>query len=911
VLAECNDVCARSYGYTRAEEVIGKKLTELFGTAPSSLDELFTALIQDDYRIVDGEGSEILEDGTKRYFLNNGYGIVENGKLLRVWGTYRDITERKQAEEQLIILSSVVEQSGNPIAIIDLEGKVEYVNPAFLELNEFSPDEVIGKNWRSFLSSSSTLREKFPEIQDTVLKRKMMWRGEVTDITKSGEVIWRESTIFPIKNEQGEIIHSVYTSADITDRKQAEEALRAEKNFSESMLEALVDTVFVFDPRTGKPLRWNRAFNEISGYTDEEISAKKAPDDWYSAEDLKKASAESEKLSRGEKSIVEMSLLTKDGKSVPTEYSASMIKDAEGNPQYIIAVGRDITERKRAEESLQRYAERLQILHEIDSAILSVQSPEDIAQTALSHIRRVIPCQRAGASLFDFITNEVVVLAVDVDTETKLKAGARIQRDRLEEGTKPLQQGKVIKFEDFQSGDRMLQTVYDEGIRSFMLVPLTSRGELIGSLNLGATNPNEFTAEHEDIALQVADQLAIAIHQANLYEQVQRHSKELEQRVADRTRELSVLYEVTAIASRPLDLSTTLARSLEQVLAATKCNEGTIHLLDRVDIPPAVDTLHLAVQQGLSPDLVSQIESYPADKGLGGWVIEHGEPLVVPDTSSDPRLFVKEPIRQRRYVGVPMRTSGQTLGVLGILRDTAQPGFSEAEITLLTTLADQVAAVVESHRLRQQAEQTAVLEERQRLARELHDSVTQSLYSLTLLASGWQKLVKAGKIKSLEDPLVEVGEVAQQALKEMRLLVYELRPPILEKEGLLGALHQRLGAVERRAGIEARLIAGEVIELSAPVEEGLYRITQEALNNALKHAAATSVIVRIGVVDERVELEVTDNGQGFDPDTIGEGGGMGLTSMQERAAQLGGALQVISAPGEGTTVRVLLADSCL
>jgi signal transduction histidine kinase len=131
-----------------------------------------------------------------------------------------------------------------------------------------------------------------------------------------------------------------------------------------------------------------------------------------------------------------------------------------------------------------------------------------------------------------------------------------------------------------------------------------------------------------------------------------------------------------------------------------------------------------------------------------------------------------------------------------------------------------------------------------------------------------------------------------------------LRPSALEREGLVGAIQQRLGAVERRAGVKAHLLASEPINLPPAVEEGLYRITQEALNNALKHAMASSVTVRIQVVDGHVELEVVDNGLGFDPLAPGHREGMGLASMRERAKKLGGALRLLSAPGEGTRVSV-------
>ena len=161
---------------------------------------------------------------------------------------------------------------------------------------------------------------------------------------------------------RGNVSFLISEGRDITDRIQAEaaraqieETLRVERDLGVGILDALVDTVFVFDPQTGKPLRWNRAFAEISGYSDEEISSRKMPDDWYSTQDLELAAAATESLLRGKKPLIEMALLTKDGREVPTEYSAAMVKDAQGDSRYAVAVvGRDLTQRKLAEAALLR-----------------------------------------------------------------------------------------------------------------------------------------------------------------------------------------------------------------------------------------------------------------------------------------------------------------------------------------------------------------------------------------------------------------------------------------------------------------------------------------------------------------------------------------------------------------------------
>ena len=219
--------------------------------------------------------------------------------------------------------------------------------------------------------------------------------------------------------------------------------------------------------------------------------------------------------------------------------------------------------------------------------------------------------------------------------------------------------------------------------------------------------------------------------------------------------------------------------------------------------------------------------------------------------------------------------------------------------------------LTERKRAEEAQRELAILEERHRLAWELHDSVTQSLYSLSLIAEAGHISVSSGRTEGLQDDLARITEISQQAQKEMRLLIHELRPPILETEGLIGALHQRLDSVERRAGIEPRLLFEEPVELPLHLEENLYHIAQEALNNALRHASATSVTVKIDTKGNNLELEIEDNGRGFNPDTIVGKGGMGLTSMRERAEKVRGSLTIITVPGEGTKVKVRVSAKAI
>jgi signal transduction histidine kinase len=177
---------------------------------------------------------------------------------------------------------------------------------------------------------------------------------------------------------------------------------------------------------------------------------------------------------------------------------------------------------------------------------------------------------------------------------------------------------------------------------------------------------------------------------------------------------------------------------------------------------------------------------------------------------------------------------------------------------------------------------------------------------VTLYADAATRLLSSGQVEPAAENLHKLRGTAKEALGEMRMLIFELRPPILAEQGLAAALGARLEAVEGRAGLQTELHAEGEGRLPADVEEGLYRIAVEALNNALRHARARCISVSLRFGHEATSLEVADDGIGFDPAAIRRSGGQGLQGMAERAEQLGGTLTVDSTPGTGARVRVVV-----
>jgi PAS domain S-box-containing protein len=363
-----------------------------------------------------------------------------------------------------------------------------------------------------------------------------------------------------------------------------------------------------------------------------------------------------------------------------------------------------------------------------------------------------------------------------------------------------------------------------------------------------------------------------------------------------------LLNAISSAASHTIELEDFLSEATYQIIFPFRSQLVAIFLLDDGTGKSEQQRLYLASHLGLSEEMAESLAYLPAVSPLMSWLTENGHPLAIEDLDNDARTPSGLQGMDFTYLLVspliaPGVEDGRIIGILCLARKDKLM-YSADELVRVTAVSDQIATLVDSSRRRKL---TIALSERRSLMRDLHDSVSQRLYGLVAITEAAQAALEAGEKVDPPELLARIGEHARQAVREMRLFLYQIRPIDVEKEGIIAVLHHRLAAVEGRANLKARLLADEDIPLSKDKEVALYFISQEALNNIMKHAYAKSVLVTLKRGKQNVILEVRDDGKGFDPRKA-DTNGMGLRNMKERTAQIGGKLKVTSKPGHGTRI---------
>lgn len=383
--------------------------------------------------------------------------------------------------------------------------------------------------------------------------------------------------------------------------------------------------------------------------------------------------------------------------------------------------------------------------------------------------------------------------------------------------------------------------------------------------------------------------------------------QELEHQVEERTRELTALLGISNNVASTLELGPLLQLVIDEVKTIVDYDRCSIFTLEG-DRFVMLDSRSTATENPISLSFsLSTIE------GISSCILRQ-ESVIIEDVRSDSpeakayqqgsgELFETAFKDIHSWVGVPLALKDRVIGML-TLSHTQAAFYTERHAELVGAIATQIAVAIENARLYEQAQQLAAVEERQRLARELHDSVSQALYGIALGARTARTLLDSEPARAVE-PVDYVLSLAEAGLAEMRALIFELRPESLETEGLVEALQKQMAATQARYGLDVTADLGEEPSLSLAEKEVFYRVAQEALHNVVKHAHAQHVAVHLATDNGSVALEVRDDGSGFDIATSFPGH-MGLVSMRERAASIGASIDVSSAPHAGTTVRLSL-----
>ena len=947
VIVDCNPAATRIFGYSK-EEMLGKTteflhvnremLREFQRTLSRSIDE-YGGLSFFEFKMQRKDGRVFPSEHSVRSLKD------EEGLIIGWVSVVRDITERKRTEIELQEsqqhLQNLIENMPIVCFTFERDGRILSWNYAAERIYGYSKDEAVGANAYDLIVTAATKNATDQTIQD-VFNGKTVMGTEWQDHDKNGRIGWRMGNTFPLFNADGSVYCGVNMNIDITERKKAEEELSREKKFTDDAINAQIDTFYVFNPKTGSSVSWNKSFREISGYSDEEIAAMKAPGSWFSKEDLEKAATAISNVASYGYSTVEIPLKTKTGEKIPFEYRSSSIK-RESDEHLIISIGRDITERKRAEETLRESEKTLRSIFRAAPIGIGLMSNRVFLQ-----VNDKI-CEMFGYSRDELVGNNARMLYLSDEDYERV---GRIKYEQIRKyGTGTVEtrckckDGRIIDI--ILSSTALDPTDFSKGM-TFTVLDITERKRAEGALreseekfrSLAEQSPNmifinkkgrivyinkkceevmgykreELYSPDFDFRILIAPESLDMINdnfarhlrgeevQTYDYTIIRKDGRRIEvinsSKLIQYEGQKAILGIVTDITERKR-AEQALRESEERLKILFESAPDTIYLIDSEG--RFMDANRAAFELiGFARDEVISKSLAELDLLSAGQLSKAKENLkkVVAGKTSGPNEYTLKR-KDGSYVSIevrtfPVRIEGRML-TLGIARDITEHKRTEKEL-------------LEHHaKLKSLASQLSLTEERERrrLANDLHDQISQSLVISKIKLD---QLRKSSDSDEINEHLEDVSNCLGRVIDDTRALTFDLSYPILYELGFEAAVAEWLTEqIQEKHGIKTEFVDdGHQKPLEDDIRVLLFRNVRELLINVVKHAQASSVRVSIRKVKDNIHVGVEDDGVGFDPvdvmSMVAKRAEFGLFSVRERLEQLGGRIEIDSGIGRGSKI---------
>lgn len=646
----------------------------------------------------------------------------------------QEIAQRQAIEDALrqsqARYEAIVEDQAEMVSRWLPDGTLTFVNGSYCRFLNKSRHELIGSNFLETLPAAD--RQEEAARLKSMNPLNIVSTYEHRMLTPQGEVRWVQWSNRAILDTQGRLVEFQSVGRDVTERKemylalqkardeleqrvnertaelvsanaqlqaeihersQTEQALRqseAQLQYQANLLQNVSDAVIATDLDFNIQ-SWNYAAEVIYGWSAGEAMGKSTNElltTEFLADDRELVTARFLETGTWQGEVIQKN---KAGADLFIFSSVSFIKDDDGNPSGVVAVNRDITFRKQAEQSLQRQTERLRVLHEIDQAILTAQSQEAIARAVLHNILQLIPCQQASVALFNFETNQADLHTVSKNPRSHFATRKQVSLAAFGNMAN-LQQGKTLIITDIQARktpSTVEKWLIDEGLRAMVTIPFVARGELLGSLNLASDKPDALPAEQLDIAEELANLLTVAIMQNQLFKAEARRRQEAE-----------ALSDIATAVNSTLNLEEVLAQILANVGRVVEHNAANMILVESntpypVESEPDVEFAEIAQK------LFAMIYQIPHLNKMAS----QGQPLIISHTQHAPFDFLDWQWVQS-YVGVPILLEQKVTGFLNLASQTPH-FYTEVMSKRLRAFADQAAIAIQNAHLHTQTQRHA------------------------------------------------------------------------------------------------------------------------------------------------------------------------------------------------------------